>query len=137
MPTEVVYSLGEGAPDGVEIISLSLLEIETTPVKTDICNRGITYIVLYDDTEVTTSTSPVRRASSSLRRRLQSGERIELLLFTEDAADVGDHVISVKAQQTGPIIPDDPAFSTVFADFTTIRIEGDPCDGSVEVDATP
>ena len=91
MPSEVTYNIGDDSPDGTLFESISLLEIETTPVASDICNGGITYLVFYDGQDVTTSSSPVRRVAGIVDGKIQ------LYIFTDDVDDVGDHTVTVKA----------------------------------------
>lgn len=116
MPSEVTYNLGIDSPDGTLFESVSLLEIETTPVASDICNGGITYLVFYDGQEVTTTSSPVRRVDGIV------DDKIQLFIFTDDVNDVGDHTVIVQAVQSGSIVPDNPSTNSDFASETKVVI---------------
>ena len=104
MPEFVQYALFDSPPNGIDISSISMLDIMTTVNPSTLCQEGVTYEVTYDDTPITTSSVPL-----SLSAPIDGlDDSFTLKLFSDDQAQSGYHEIYVRASL--PFVPPEPPF---------------------------
>ena len=77
MPEYEDYYLFENSPSGILIESISLIDIITIPIETNLCMEGLEYKVTWLDEDVTEATRPVELISADL-------DAVVVRLYTED-----------------------------------------------------
>ena len=104
MPEFVQYTLFDNPPNGIDILSISMLDIETTVNPSTLCSESVTYEVTFDGTPITTSSVPL-----SLSAPINNlDDSFTLQLFSDDQAQSGYHEIYVRASL--PFVPPEPPF---------------------------
>ena len=127
MPDFLQYTLSTLKPDGIEIDSVTLLEVLTSPNPTSLCQEGLYYTIVFNGEEVTETSLPMRWVINSM-------DEVSLRLYSEDFDLCGYNFLSVQA-----VLPYNPIRRRNLQAFTPsgfypLPLPADPFDGNILAD---